>query len=85
MITNKDDIADIVHDSLYDAYKTGIIPQSNKDISMDMLYSFSLHDIHGVYIYKQGVGDGTWFLLKDGSIWSADGFCEQDANSSDYR
>ena len=85
MITDKAHIASLVERCVYQAHKAGLIECDGSDaLTMDRLYDFSLDDILGVYTYQYHVGDGIWFLLKNGTICNHVGVVETETCFLDY-
>jgi hypothetical protein len=85
MITDPMKIAKAINGVLLSRYEDGDIqPDEHGDLKPEMLWPWHVSQVIGVHTHMNGVGDGIWFRLNDGTVWNAYGECEVDAEDSDF-
>ena len=70
-ITDFETIAKVLNQSLINAHDEGIIESDDGDLKMSDLYPFTASEVVKMYTHASGIGDGCYFELSDGRVFSS--------------
>ncbi len=78
-------ISKVINNELKNAFQEGIItPNKKGELLPEMLFPFTPNDILGIHTYFSSVGDGVFFLLKDGRYFNSSGEELKEAKPQDF-
>lgn len=85
MITDAMLIAKNINAVLLSRYEDGDLqPNDDGDLLPEMFFPFHPSEVAGVHYHKTGSGDGVYFRLKDGRVFSSYGDWCEDTDPKNY-
>jgi hypothetical protein len=71
MIDDITAIARAMTNTLRNLHEEGFAePDANGELLWEHVFPFPPSDVAGIHTYKRGSGDGVWFRLRDGRVFS---------------